>query len=62
MLPGNASGRRVVEEALSLRPGLPIVVTTGYGARPFSGVSVLAKPYRIEALIAAIEAELARTV
>jgi signal transduction histidine kinase len=60
VLPGIASGRRVVEEALSLRPGLPIVVTTGYGARPFNGVSVLAKPYRIEALVSAIEAELAK--
>lgn len=61
VMPGKLNGLHLAREAKRLRPGLPVLLTTGYSedvARA-EGVLVLAKPYRIEYLISAIDAALA---
>ena len=63
-------GRRLAEAAAALRPGLPVLFTTGYtgdaivhGGRLDSGVELLQKPYTAQALAARIRALLdVRTV
>ncbi|QCG95510.1 PAS domain S-box protein [Azospirillum sp. TSA2s] len=60
VMPGPVNGVELAREAQKLRSGLPVVLTTGYaeGVGGMDGFRVLAKPYRIEDLAAAIEAEL----
>jgi PAS domain S-box-containing protein len=56
IMPGGMNGLELVEQARALRPGLPVLVTTGYmdelpqGGRS-GGLSILAKPYRQEDLL-----------
>jgi PAS domain S-box-containing protein len=56
IMPGGMNGLELVERARALRPGLPVLVTTGYmdelpqGGRG-GGLSILAKPYRQEELL-----------
>jgi signal transduction histidine kinase/ActR/RegA family two-component response regulator len=64
MMPGGKSGLDLAAEVRSRRPGLPIVLTTGYaeaaaGARR-AGIPVLLKPYQIEALADALGAALCK--
>ena len=60
VMPGGVNGVELAREARRLRPGLPVVLTTGYSGdvAGADGVRVLAKPYRVEELVAALEAEL----
>lgn len=62
VMPGSVSGIDLAREAGRLRPGLPVVLATGYSedVAGAAGLRVLPKPYRVEDLAAAIEAELAR--
>ena len=59
VMPGK-SGLELGKEARVIRPGLRILLTTGYSeeAARLDGVRVLAKPYRIETLVAAFAAEM----
>jgi CheY-like chemotaxis protein len=56
IMPGGMNGLELVEQARALRPGLPVLVTTGYmdelpqGGRG-GGLDILAKPYRHEDLL-----------
>jgi PAS domain S-box-containing protein len=53
VMPGRLSGIDLGREAVILRPGLPVVLTTGYSedvART-EGIAVLPKPYRIDTLL-----------
>jgi CheY-like chemotaxis protein len=56
IMPGGMNGLDLVEQARGLRPGLPVLVTTGYmdelpqGGRG-GGLDILAKPYRQEDLL-----------
>ncbi len=61
VMPGGINGRQLAEQATALRPGLPVLFTSGYtenamthGGRLDPDVQLLAKPYR--------KAELARRV
>ena len=62
VLPGNVSGRTLVEITRVLRPETKVLATSGYaqemiereGALPI-GVTLLAKPYSLKALSIAIE-------
>ena len=62
VMPGTMNGVELAREARRLRPNLPIVLTTGYSEQPVAGenFSMLAKPYRIEALVKVLETELGR--
>jgi PAS domain S-box-containing protein len=59
IMPGGMNGLELVERARALRPGLPVLVTTGYmeelpqGGRG-GGLRILAKPYRQEDLLARV--------
>jgi CheY-like chemotaxis protein len=59
IMPGGMNGLDLVEQARALRPGLPVLVTTGYmdelpqGGRG-GGLDILAKPYRQEDLLARV--------
>jgi CheY-like chemotaxis protein len=59
VMPGK-TGVDLAKEARVLRPGLGVVLTTGYSetAIGLDGIRVLAKPYRIEALANALAAEM----
>jgi PAS domain S-box-containing protein len=56
IMPGGMNRLELVEQARALRPGLPVLVTTGYmeelpqGGRG-GGLEILAKPYRQEDLL-----------
>lgn len=56
IMPGGMNGLELVEQARALRPGLPVLVTTGYmdelpqGGRG-GGLNILAKPYRQDDLL-----------
>jgi len=56
IMPGGMNGLELVEHARALRPGVPVLVTTGYmdelpqGGRG-GGLDILAKPYRQEDLL-----------
>jgi len=58
VMPGRLSGVDLAREARRLRPGLPVVLTTGYSeaAAQAEGVCVLAKPYRIDELVHLLDA------
>ncbi len=60
-LPGNYSGLKLANLAARLHPGLPIVVVSG-GAKPAPselppGAIFFPKPYRVEAVIAALASQ-----
>jgi CheY-like chemotaxis protein len=59
VMPGK-SGLELAKEARVIRPGLRILLTTGYSeeAARLDGIRVLAKPYRIETLVEAFAAEM----
>jgi PAS domain S-box-containing protein len=63
IMPGGMDGLELVERARALRPGLPVLVTTGYmdelpeGGRG-GGLNILAKPYRQEDLLERVRKEL----
>jgi len=61
VMPGAASGLDLARTVRQLRPGLPVVLATGYseGIVAGEGFRVLAKPFRMETLINAIEDALA---
>ncbi|WP_161349546.1 ATP-binding protein [Maritimibacter harenae] len=54
VMPGGISGRALASELMSIRPGIPIVMTTGYDPEGESGAGndqwVLSKPYSREDL------------
>lgn len=61
MMPGGMSGVELALEIRKRRSGLPVLLTSGYaeGAAPEAnnaGIRILAKPYRIEELSAALHA------
>jgi CheY-like chemotaxis protein len=60
VMPGRLSGVELAKEARVLRPDLGVVLTTGYSEEVarLRGIRVLAKPYRMEALARALQAEL----
>jgi CheY-like chemotaxis protein len=59
VMPG-MTGVELAKEARLLRPGLGIVLTTGYSedAARLDGTRVLAKPYRIETLVKVLAEEM----
>jgi PAS domain S-box-containing protein len=65
IMPGGMNGLDLVEQARTLRPGLPVLVTTGYmdelpqRARS-GGLNILAKPYRQESLLERVRVALER--
>ena len=62
MMPGSMSGVELAREIRKRRPGLPVLLATGYqeAAAPATkdGFGVLLKPYTIEELAGAIGAQL----
>ena len=58
VMPGGISGLELARRLRKLRPGLPVVLATGYtqlGARVMDkDLTFIAKPYRREALAAAL--------
>ncbi len=59
MMPGGMDGLALAREAVRRRPGLPVLLTTGYTGAPGSeplGVPVLRKPYGLEELAHALQA------
>ncbi len=62
VMPGALNGVELAREARRARPGLPVLLTTGYSedvARGAAGFRVLPKPYPTAALVEAVEAALA---
>ena len=59
VMPGRLSGLDLAREIAVRRPGLPVVLTTGYSQAVASardqGLPLLVKPYRIDALARALE-------
>jgi PAS domain S-box-containing protein len=67
IMPGGMNGLQLVDEARSLFPRLPVLVTTGYmDELPRQGqaqrLNILAKPYQHGDLLARVEAALGREV
>gem|GEM_PF-2000980 len=61
MMPGGMSGLDLAREVRARRPGLPILLTSGYAEASIAtaqamGVSVLPKPYRLDQLAASLSA------
>jgi signal transduction histidine kinase/ActR/RegA family two-component response regulator len=60
VMPGRMNGMDLAKEVSRRRPGLPILLTTGFSEAASQareqGFRLLMKPYRIEALAAALEA------
>ena len=61
IMPGGMNGVELAHAAVALRPGLPVILTSGYtgealGAAADAPWPLLAKPYPAEALAAIIEA------
>lgn len=61
VMPGGMSGRQLADAALDLRPGLPVLFTSGYTedaimhhGRLDPGVQLLSKPYRLRDLAAKV--------
>ena len=65
IMPGGMIGVELAHEAVALRPGLAVVLTSGYtgealGAAAEAPWPLLAKPYPAESLAAVSEAVMAR--
>jgi two-component system NtrC family sensor kinase len=62
LMPGGMTGLDLAQEIRRIRPGLPVVLATGYslsGSQAIEeGFTVLRKPYDLEALRDALQAEL----
>ena len=61
IMPGGMNGVELAQAAVALRPGLPVILTSGYtgetlGAAAETPWPLLPKPYPAEALAAVIEA------
>ena len=61
IMPGGMNGVELAHAAVTLRPGLPVILTSGYTGETLSAAAeapwpLLAKPYPAEALAAVIEA------
>lgn len=57
-LPGGIDGWSIAETARATKPDLPVIYATGYSAeapRQVPGSKFFAKPYRVQAVLAAIE-------
>ncbi|HYE00825.1 MAG TPA: response regulator [Alphaproteobacteria bacterium] len=57
-LPGAVDGWQLAERARTLRPGIPILYATGYSVeqpRQVPGSRLLAKPYRLDAVLEALQ-------
>jgi PAS domain S-box-containing protein len=66
IMPGGMNGVELAHAAIALRPGLPVILTSGYtgetlGAAAGAPWPLLAKPYPAEALAAIIEAVMGKT-
>jgi PAS domain S-box-containing protein len=66
IMPGGMNGVELAHKAVALRPGLPVILTSGYtgetlGAAASAPWPLLAKPYPAEALAAVIEAVMGKT-
>ena len=64
-LPGGLSGRQLAEAVRQVHPHLPVLFITGYDesaamsdGRLAPGISVMTKPFRLEGLMARVEAML----
>jgi CheY-like chemotaxis protein len=65
IMPGGMNGVELAHAAVALRPGLPVILTSGYtgealGAAAEAPWPLLAKPYPSEALAAVIDAVMGR--
>jgi len=65
IMPGGMNGLELIERVHAKRPGLPVLVTTGYmdelpGRRRSEGLDVLAKPYQHQDLLDRVGAALKR--
>jgi len=64
VMPGEMDGRALAQEIRRREPALPVLLTTGYSeaaaAASADGLRLLLKPYRIDALDAAVRAAMAR--
>ncbi len=60
VMPGALNGLDLAREAVRLRPGMPVLLTTGYSKdiAQADGLRLLPKPYRIEDLIRALDSML----
>jgi signal transduction histidine kinase/ActR/RegA family two-component response regulator len=57
MMPGKLTGMDLVQWCLAHRPGLPVVVATGYTTQQADAdVQMLRKPYGLEAVLSALQA------
>jgi PAS domain S-box-containing protein len=66
IMPGGMNGVELAHAAVALRPGLPVILTSGYtgetlGAAAEAPWPLLAKPYPAETLAALIEAVMGKT-
>lgn len=66
IMPGGMNGVELAHAAVALRPGLPVILTSGYtgetlGAAAEAPWPLLAKPYPAEALAAVIDAVMGKT-
>ena len=66
IMPGGMNGVELAHAAVALRPGLPVILTSGYtgetlGAATEAPWPLLAKPYPAEALAAVIDAVMGKT-
>ncbi|HLY78643.1 MAG TPA: response regulator, partial [Caulobacteraceae bacterium] len=66
IMPGGVNGVELAHQAVALRPGLPVILTSGYtgetlGAATEAPWPLLTKPYPAETLAAVIEAVTGRT-
>jgi CheY-like chemotaxis protein len=58
-LPGGMNGKQVAETVRRHRPGLPVILITGYaGGDPLPGLDVLRKPFDFSLLADAVRARL----
>jgi|SRR5579859_134777 len=65
IMPGGMNGVELAHAAVALRPGLPVILTSGYSGETLGTAAqtswlLLAKPYPAEALADAIDAAMAR--
>lgn len=60
IMPGRISGIDLAQEARRLRPGLPVILTTGYSGNvaDAEGIRILPKPYRIDELVDVLAREM----